>query len=289
MREARAFCPGHITGFFEICRAKDLLSTGSRGAGLCLSLGATSTVFIEDSKRQLIDISINGARSEAEVTREAVARVIGKKSLHLSIATELDLPVSQGFGMSAAGALSASLATCSLLGLPRRKAFEVAHIAEIVRGGGLGDVSALHAGGITVRQRPGLPPIGNVIRIDGQPDLVLCVVGRKMLTKSVLNDPVKRSAINSNGSRRVDELLEKPSLERLMELSYEFAIESGLASGKTLEAMAAASKLGMASMSMLGNSVFAVGDQDELERVLSGYGKTYRCTVDLSGPRILDR
>jgi pantoate kinase len=288
MKEAEAFCPGHITGFFEICRAKDLLSTGSRGAGLCISKGATSRVSIGRSSKPLIDVSINGKRAEAEVTKEAIARMIGKKALHVSVATELDLPVSQGFGMSAAGALSASLATCSMLRRPRQEAFEAAHIAEIVRGGGLGDVSALHAGGITVRQKPGLPPIGKVIRIDGQPDLVLCVVGRKMLTKSVLSDPARQRAINSYGSRRVDELLEKPSLERFMELSFEFAIESGLASGRTLEAMAAASKLGMASMSMLGNSVFAVGDPKGLESVLSKYGKTYRCTVDLSGPRIIE-
>ncbi|HUU07091.1 MAG TPA: sugar kinase, partial [Thermoplasmata archaeon] len=44
---ARAFCPGHITGFFEICRADNLLASGSRGGGLCTSLGALSDVGIE--------------------------------------------------------------------------------------------------------------------------------------------------------------------------------------------------------------------------------------------------
>ncbi len=289
MTEARAFCPGHITGFFEICRAKDLLSTGSRGAGLCLSLGATSTVSLVDSSTQSIEVSLNGKVSRAEVTKEAVSRVLGRRKNIVSIATTLDLPVSQGFGMSAAGALSASLATCAILREPRRKAFEAAHIAEIVRGGGLGDVSALYAGGITVRTKPGLPPIGKVIRIDGRPDLVLCVVGRRMLTKSVLSDPKKQKAINSFGSKRVDELLRKPTVERLMRSSRSFALESGLATNKTLEAMDAASKFGMASMSMLGNSVFAIGETDALERVLSDFGKTFRCSVDLTGPRVLDR
>lgn len=287
MRKAKAFCPGHITGFFEICPAKDLLSTGSRGAGLCLTRGATSEVEIHDSRRQSIQVLLNGKASRAEVTKEALRILLRNGMQEVSVSTKLDLPVGQGFGMSAAGALSASLAACSLLGEGRQRAFEAAHLAEVIRGGGLGDVSAIHRGGITVRQKPGLPPAGKVIRIDGQPEVVLCVVGRKMPTRSVLGDPRKRRAINASGSRRVEELLSDPTLERMMWLSSQFAIESGLASGKILDAISAASKLGMASMSMLGNSIFAIGDTKELERVLSDFGRTYTCNVDLAGPRLL--
>jgi pantoate kinase len=287
MKEARAFCPGHITGFFEICRSKDLMATGSRGAGLCLSLGATSNVKITPSSRQSIVVAINGKRSDASITKEAMRLLIGGERMKISVATELDLPVSQGFGMSAAGALSAAIAVCSIMKQTRRRAFEAVHIAEIVKGGGLGDVSAISRGGITIRRKAGLPPIGDVVRIDGNPEVVLCVVGRPMLTKSVLRDPRKQRAINSSGSRKVDELLERPTLEKMMSLSSEFAIESRLASGKIHDAMSAASKLGIASMSMLGNSVFAVGDTDGLERVLSDFGKTYTCVVDTKGPRLL--
>lgn len=287
MREAKAFCPGHITGFFEICRTNDLLSTGSRGAGLCLSLGATSEVSMGYAKKQKIEVSINGKISIADVTKDALRRLIGKNKLDVSVVTRLKLPVGQGFGMSAAGALSASLAACSVLRKPRQRAFEAAHVAEIVHGGGLGDVSALYKGGITVRKKPGLPPIGKVVRIDGQPELVLCVLGRKMLTKNVLSDPDKEKAINLSGSRKVDQLMKDPTLDRMMALSSQFAIESGLASGRILDAMNGASKLGMASMSMLGNSIFAVGDVRGLERVLADFGKTFRCAVDVDGPRLM--
>jgi len=287
MRKAKAFCPGHVTGFFEICRAKDLLSTGSRGAGLCLSLGATSEVSIRDSTRQTMKVSINGKPSHAEVTKDALSRIFGKQKLEILIDTDLDLPMGQGFGMSAAGALSTALAAGSLLGRSRQRAFEAAHMAEIVKGGGLGDVSALHKGGITIRKKPGLPPIGEVARIDGRPEVVLCVVGRRMLTKSILSNPATQRAINKSGSRRVAELLKNPTLERLMSLSSQFTIESGLASSNVLDAMSAASKLGMASMSMLGSSVFAVGDTIGLERVLSDFGDTSICEVDVKGPRIV--
>jgi pantoate kinase len=255
-----AFCPGHITGFFEICRSSSMLSTGSRGAGLCLTLGATSEVSAARSTKQSIDVTINGKPSAAAVTKQALRYLVEDDCLQVRVSTTLDLPVSQGFGMSAAGSLSASIALAAILGKNRQRAFEAAHFAEIEQGGGLGDVSALHKGGITIRKKAGLPPVGKVLRIDGEPEVVLCVIGKKILTKSVLSNPSKARKINATGSSKVDELLKRPSIYRLMELSYQFSLESGLASRKILEAMSAASKLGMASMSMLGTSVFAIGD-----------------------------
>jgi pantoate kinase len=284
---AKAFCPGHITGFFQICKAEDPLSTGSRGAGLCLSLGATSKVWVSHSQRQVIEVLIDGGKSRAEVTRTALRSLLGKDKLKIEVSTNLDLPQSQGFGMSAAGALSASLALAEVLGRTRQEAFEAAHIAEVVCECGLGDVSAIHKGGITIRKRPGLPPIGEVLRIDGTPEIVLAVVGKRLPTRSVLSDPTKRKAINENGSRRVDELTEDPRMEKLMELSASFAIESGLASKRIVEVMGAASKLGMASMSMLGSSVFAIGDKKGLATVLSDYGEVWVCRVDVKGPCII--
>jgi pantoate kinase len=189
--------------------------------------------------------------------------------------------------MSAAGALSASLALARALGEPRQTAFEAAHVAEIAQKSGLGDVSALHRGGITVRVKPGLPPRGRVIRIDGTPEVVLAVLGNELRTSSVLSNPQKRKKINQSGGRMVDLLLEKPAVERLMELSYAFSVSSGLASKKVVEAASAASKLGMASMAMLGNSVFAIGDTQGLVRVLSDFGDVWVCRVDTKGPRII--
>jgi len=284
---AKAFCPGHITGFFQICEAADPLSAGSRGAGMCISLGATSKIWVSHSQMQAIDVLIDGKKSRAEVTRMALRQLLGRDKLKVEVSTNLDLPQSQGFGMSAAGSLSASLALAEVLGRKEEEAFEAAHTAEIVCRSGLGDVSAIHRGGITIRKRPGLPPIGEVVRIDGTPEVVLAVVGKRLLTKSVLSDTARRRAINKNGSKRVDEISENPTIEKLMELSASFAFESGLASKRILGAMDAASKLGMASMSMLGSSVFAIGDKKGLATVLSDYGPVWVCRVDVKGPHTI--
>ena len=287
MRKAAAFSPGHITGFFEICRTDELLSSGSRGAGLCLTLGARSEVAIQKAEKQSIRVSINGRIGAADVTKRALCHLVGSKRLGISASTSLELPVSQGFGMSAAGALSASIALSEILGKKRQDAFEAAHMAEIEMGGGLGDVSALLAGGITIRKKAGLPPLGKVVRIEGEPEVVLCVIGREMLTKGIINDPTKARMINAAGSKKVDQLVKRPSVYRLMELSAQFTRESGLATKKILEAMDAASRLGTASMSMLGNSVFAIGDTQGLSEVLSDYGRVFVCRVDTRGPRLI--
>jgi len=285
--DAEAFSPGHITGFFEIVYSQDPLSTGSRGAGLCLTMGARSKVKVEHAQKQTVRIAIDGKRADASVTKTALKYLIGKDKLHVEVETMLDLPQSQGFGMSAAGALSASLALARILGKDEHEAFEATHVAEIENKTGLGDVSAIMKSGITIRTMPGLPPIGKVERIDGAPDVVLAVIGGKLLTKDVLTDPAKMKAINKSGSEKVGLLLREPTLSRLMELSAQFAMETGLARKEVLSAMNAASKLGSASMSMLGNSVFAVGDIEGLSQVLSEFGKVWVTKVDTRGARVL--
>jgi len=253
---------------------------------MCLSLGATSHVSAKEDEKQRIEVKLDGRSSRAPVTKAAVKYLLGNRRQSIKISTQLDLPQSQGLGMSAAGALSASLALSDILGENRQRAFEAAHVAEIRCGSGLGDVSALYRGGITVRRKPGLPPRGEVLRIGGTPEVVLAVIGRRILTKSVLSDPAKRAAINRAGARRVDAIVSDRSLGRLMELSASFALESGLASHRVREAMNASSKLGSSSMAMLGNSVFAIGDSRGLARILDDFGQTFACLVDSRGPRL---
>ena len=278
--KAKAFSPGHVTGFFEIRPDDDPLSSGSRGAGMCLTLGATSEVLMVPATRQSIKVTINGRNSKAEVTKRAIRHLIGDKGYRVEVVTELELPLSQGFGMSAAGSLSAAMGAAILLGKERQEAYEASHRAEIETGCGLGDVSAIHRGGITLRRRAGLPPKGEVVRIEGAPDVVLAVVGRRLLTKDILKDEDKRREINDKGGYLVDSLVKDPCLDKLMVNSRIFALETGLATKRIARAIDRASMHGQASMSMLGNSVFAVGDAEKLRESLSGVGTTICCKVD---------
>jgi len=284
---ATAFCPGHITGFFFPCEHDDPLRSGSRGAGLCVDRGATATVTVEEGRGD-ITIAVDGAGAEAPVTRTAAAIMLGGRPLDVRIETALDLPVSAGFGMSAAGALSAALALAEVLGSDRSDAFAAAHRAELANRTGLGDVPALTAGGLTFRRREGLPPYGQIDRLADRLDIVAAVVGGSMRTANVLGDRERRSRIERVGRECYELLSGGPTVDNFFRASRDFAERTGLASKKIMDALEDIDAYGAGSMIMLGNSVFAAGDLDAIEGALREHGPTYRLSLDARGPRVLD-
>lgn len=287
--KAIAFAPGHISGFFEpVIYPNDLAKSGSRGAGICLSLGAVSEVSISESNKQSIEIYINKKPSPAPVTALAIKDIIGESKLKVVVNTTLQLPIGQGFGMSGAGALSAAIATAKLIGLTKEDALKAAHFAEVKSKTGLGDVLASFFGGLEVRKSPGLPPWGLIEHIPCKSDVVICVIGKKINTKDVLNDESKIEVIKEQGKYCIKKLLENPSVENFFRLSQIFTKKIGIADEKVIEAIEATKDYGMSSMSMLGNSVFAIGDTSELCRVLSKFGKLFICFVDNYGARLLE-
>jgi len=283
-----AFAPGHISAFFEpFYFHQNLDRSGSRGAGISVSLGATSQVAIQPALQQTIAVQINGKPSHAPVTKKALQYLVGNTSLKINVHTVLDLPVSQGLGMSAAGALSSTIAAADILNLPRENAIKAAHYAEVQLHTGLGDVVASSFGGIEIRRKAGLPPWGMLVHIPGNFDIVICVIGKKIETKKILSDTKKLHEITSYGRYCTKKLLEKPSVEHLFSLAWEFTKEIDLADVKVVEAIKIAQTHGMASMCMLGNSVFAVGDTHQLCTDLSSFGKVFCCTIDYQGARLL--
>ncbi|MEA3200741.1 MAG: pantoate kinase [Thermoplasmata archaeon] len=303
---AAAFSPGHVTGLFEIHdEAQDLERRGSRGAGFSLSRGAVSLVEVAPAEQMEIAIRIDGAEPDAPITREAVTALLkqavrdgrlplnkdapqGRRArIRVQVDTTLQLPVSQGFGMSAAGALSASLALAKCLRLGRSEALRAAHGADVLLRGGLGDVIGASVGGFEIRTAPGLPPYGATTRFVGHGDCVLCVVGGALETRSVLSDPAKRAAVNAAGREALAALLKAPTMDAFLEQSRAFARASGLLTPALQRAIDAASPHGRASMSMLGNSVFAFGNVRALEKALAPHGETLVVPIDEAGARIV--
>ncbi|HDO19366.1 MAG TPA: pantothenate kinase [Thermoplasmatales archaeon] len=282
------FCPAHITCFFDPHSDRNLRKCGSRGAGFSVTLGATTKVTLSESKEQSIEVQINGKKVDAKTTIVAVKNLIKSYPLRVKIEIKQALPMSQGFGMSGAGALSASIGVAKLLGLSRMDAIESAHMAEVVCKTGLGDVIAQSFGGIEIRRSPGLPPWGMIEHLPGDYEVILCVLGKKMSTPSILSNPDMVRRIKISARHCLTSLLDNPSMENLLSLSYAFMNSTGLASEKIKMAVDVARNYGLASMCMLGNSIFAIGESDELERMLSVFGKVYRCRIDKQGARILD-
>ena len=304
---AAAFAPGHVTGLFEIHDEQpELARRGSRGAGFCLAQGAISFVEVEPADSLELLIALDKQVCDAPVTRYALTELLklavkdakiplnkeapkgGRAKIRVHVHTDLQLPVSQGFGMSAAGALSASLALARCLKLGRSDAVRAAHEADVAERGGLGDVVGSALGGFEIRTAPGLPPYGAINNFVGYGDAVLCVVGGKLETKQVLSDASARAAVNAAGARALAELLKAPSLDAFLAQSQIFARESKLLTPELERAMHAASPYGKASMSMLGNSVFAFGNTRKLVDALTPFGETRVVPVSDAGARLVE-
>jgi pantoate kinase len=286
---AKAFAPGHISGFFEpVFHPEGLMRTGSRGAGFSVSLGALSEVIVEEAQTGDIQIFINGRRSLAKVTNLAIKNIIGNNFLNIIVKTRLDLPFGQGFGMSAAAALSSSLAICKCFGFSPEDALKAAHTAEVQLRTGLGDVVSSFFGGLEIRKNPGLPPWGFIEHIPGKLELVLCVIGKKIDTKKILNNPALMRKICDYGRLCTKKLIENPTLENFLYQSQFFTKKTGLADKRTYQVLNSVKKFGIGSMCMLGNSIFATGKTEKICRVLSDFGKVYICCIDEYGARIIE-
>jgi len=280
------------------------LKKGSRGAGFCTDLGVTTVVNIEDGEGK-IDITLNGETSDATVTREAVKALLpGEGSFDIKVASEFELPVSQGFGVSGAGALSTGLAMMTAFrehngfSINFPGVVEAAHVAEVTHKTGLGDVVAQVTGGFTIRKAPGLPAELNVTHIhalkglENSPAIVmLCVIGDEYRTPDVLNDPKKRESINKLGGKFVDEMIKTPSVDMFMGNSYKFVHQTGLIGAEVSKAVEAISEICPASMSCLGHSLFCLTPEkriaDEVAEVLAGFGKLFLCGTDPQGARVI--
>ncbi len=264
---AKVFAPGHITGFFYPHIDSDPEKSGSYGAGICLSLGAVAEVEISEGK----GIEIHGV--EGNVTERALLMAKNELGLEkkITVRIELQLPISQGFGMSAAGTLAASLALAHLSGVDRHDALRWTHTAEVESKTGLSDAIASYHGGLIIRKRPGLPPYGEVEKIDIDSEIGIIVVGEPVRTDEVLKDPEVLVRIENSGRKSLENFMKDKSLENFMRVSREFASSIGISN--ILDRIPEG-KLG--SQAMLGNSVFFIDGDASI-----------RCNIDNQGVRVI--
>ncbi|MCD4842433.1 MAG: GHMP kinase, partial [Methanosarcinales archaeon] len=172
-----------------------------------------------------------------------------------------------GFGVSGAAALATALAVNADhgQGLTMEQATVVAHSAEVVNRTGMGDVAGQYTGGLVIRTAAGAPGVGAVKKVPVDAMEVSWVCLGEIATSSVLDDKKNMERINILGQRALKALLKRPGLEHFMSLSRDFVFETGLVSPGVADAIEAVEAAGgMASMAMLGDTVFALGDGSAL-------------------------
>ena len=167
----RGQCGAHITLLFTIDdSSEDPVYQGSRGAGICLKDGVEAIAKGEKGSGEMIVRFKNGEynpRMYQDVLSELVEEIPEIGDLDWELDIIMSLPTSQGFGMSASGAVASSMAIQRAIGIPHeecvRRSFLVAHIVERKRSSGLGDTTALSSGGVERRIAAGSPFSGSLL------------------------------------------------------------------------------------------------------------------------------
>ena len=216
--------------------------------------------------------------------------IVKRSKSPVRVRTWLDMPLGSGFGASGAGALGCAYVLNANfdLGQTSNQAAAVAHVAEVICRTGLGDVIAQNLGGLVLRLSAGAPGIAQIDRIPLPPTRIDYVVRGPISTRDILSDQAIMKEINREGMACLKELLKKPTLKNFMSLSSCFTIRIGLASNWVLEAMDSVEAVGgLASMIMLGDAVFALGNSESHE-ALKEFGDVRTTYVSQEGAK-LDR
>ena len=262
------FVPGHITGFFTIENHEISLKNGSCGAGFLLSKGVRTT--IDDADGLVINVNQGDSTVIDEVLR------ILEIDTNFKITQDIQLPIGAGFGTSAASALSLSLALNDFLDLnyPKELCGQIAHMAEVNLGSGLGDVIAQTGHGMVLRVEPGAPGIGKIESFEHDVYVAWKSFGG-IDTSSIIRDPHHREVISDVGLKYLEFFEEKSSLRNFLGFSYKFSTETNLMSGEVkslVDYLNSRDDILGSSMAMLGNTVFAFA-----------YDKSAFETLDIEG------
>lgn len=237
----------HISGLFAIYDDNiDPLKRGSRGAGFSISRGTTTTVrFSEDNENHFFfnrkEVEVNRANISSFVLNHflELAQLNNQSDFGVSIHHEFEIPLSAGYGASASGAISCAFALNDLLksSLNEQELYQIAHTAEIIEGGGLGDVLALHKGGWEYRTLEGAPFIGEAENILSNQFKVATLSFGEMSTKSIIKNINWKEKINSVGNLFLQEIINEPTIRNFGLASKQFAVSSMLATPNVIDFM----------------------------------------------------
>ncbi len=302
---SKAYSPGHITGFFSTQDQSDARLNfnfqGSLGAGFSIDRGIASTVRVFQSSNKNYEIKLNGfSDCELKVSKyvtEYYLRLIQKPVL-ITVDHESNLPIGYGLGSSGSAALSLSYALNDALStnLSKIQAAQVAHQADIVCNTGRGTVVSEYVGGLELRVSIGGPGVCQIEKTELTSQwfaVILCL--EPIETNLFLSKYLKGSKyqiLNELGKQMLLQLRQSKSVDKFMDLSYEFASQCRLTEGKCKKPLMQLQSEGFkSSIALFGHTLFTLIQKNNLHKVmqiLKQYDdKLIVCGIDNLGARLL--
>lgn len=255
------FCPAAISCIFAPEINLDPKNSGSYGVGFTIDKGVYAT--LSNSLR------FNGK----EISFPTVEFVLKKFAIP-GVDLRTELPLGCGFGLSGACAV----ATAFLSERPAFENFDVAHEAEVVNLTGLGTVTTQAFSGVVIRKSATCPSQAIVDRFIWNLELEFLSFGQ-ISTREILSG--SRERISAIGKKWLKEFIKRPNLENLFRSSKGFAEETGLIEPVKDVVEAVESSGGLASMAMLGKTVFAYRGYEALKE----FGEPFKARIDCCGVR----
>lgn len=307
----RGYCGGHVTLMFTVEDSdSDPINQGSRGVGICLEDGVEIICRGREGKGDL-DVFFTGHTGDSRLYMDALSLlsdgVPEVMEYDWEATVKLGLPTGQGFGMSAAGSVSFCNSIQRAIGIPyeegHRRSLMIAHLVDRKRSSGLGDVTALSAGGVEIRKIPGSPFSGHLLengpgKSEGwtaKAEIILAWNGKGgKHTSSYIDNTEWKKLISVAGNKNLEDLCDKEWNEsRWSEIlvgSRKFSLDSGLSGEKSRSEVlrkceqaiikGGMSHSGVALLCMLGTSVAIVPNNlgsglvgvEQVRNLLDNYG-----------------
>lgn len=278
-----AYCPGHISGYFKRVDGRDPATTGSIGAGIVISEGVTAKVRPAETASIIVRMQPgNGAPVEISRSSPPLTSALDVLDATVSVETLCRLPISAGFGLSAAALLATLTATDRLLdlGLTADEIAELAHETEVKFRTGLGDVAACQGGGRVMRTGAGIH--GTIIRSFDLDEPLYAVCFGPIHTPDVLGSPQQMTRVAAAFPAR-----QPKTAAEFFACCREFSQKSGLETASVRKVLDGCDRNHVpAAMTMLGDGVFAYGKR--AAGVLRPFGEVYEMHMAESGTRILE-
>ena len=282
MQSAKAFAPANISCIFVIRKTKNPAKSGSLGLGFTTNKGVLVTL---KNSEGIFGVPKNSKNFSSTIKKISNNKKIGKNVIYYNnkkinfptvnsviekltskkvrVNIKSELPLNCGFGLSGASALATAYALNKLFNLKKSKKdlAMTAHVAEVENATGLGDVVNQYYGGFLVKYKSSY--LFKVKKIPIKNKKIYYKYFSGINTKKVISNRKIKNKINNSGIRalnRINALNKKDiNLKKLIKISKEFSIESGLLKNKKIISIIKniEKRNGNASMIMLGNAVFS--------------------------------
>ena len=233
-------------------------------------------VITRKSTKRRVKIRINSKPAPyASTTQYALTKLLERFRLTLEVRVGIltDVPISAGFGTSAAGTAASCLALADAAQLPvtMNELGQVTHLAEIVNGTGLGTASAVFVGGFPLVTEPGGPGIGCVDRLSfPRAHSIICAYIGPLSTRDTLAMAGIAARVNGPARRAMKAIRARPELVNFLMQARKFSEESGFQTAEVKHVMDIMVQNGAsgAAQNMIGQAVHGVADDRIVSRII---------------------